>query len=112
MGSSSMCGSELCVDLTAVENSALGTAGGAVLVDAPHDKIVVVRMSDTTYVALSAVCTHAGCEVDFDAASDRLTCPCHGSVFTLSGDVVNGPANRPLTTYAVALSGTTLSITL
>ncbi len=107
-----MCGSDLCLDLTASDNSELGAAGGAVLVDAPNDTLVVVRMTDTTYVALSAVCTHAGCEVDFDASADRLTCPCHGSVFTLSGAVVNGPANRPLKTYAVALSGTTLSITL
>jgi cytochrome b6-f complex iron-sulfur subunit len=107
-----MCGSELCLDLTASENSELAAAGGAVLVDAPNDTLVVVRTTDTTYVALSAVCTHSGCEVDFDAPSDRLTCPCHGSVFSLSGDVITGPARRALTVYAVALSGTTLTISL
>jgi glycine/D-amino acid oxidase-like deaminating enzyme/nitrite reductase/ring-hydroxylating ferredoxin subunit len=53
----------------------------------------------------SAVCTHAGCAVhwnDFEACWD---CPCHGSQFTIDGDVLNGPAARPLAPVEIDRSG-------
>lgn len=50
-------------------------------------------------VALLASCTHNGCQpAPIDA---RLVCPCHGSEFSLTGEVLQGPAERPLTRYRV-----------
>ena len=50
-----------------------------------------------TFLAYSAVCTHQGCTVGFDQGSDQFACPCHGALFDASnGDVVRGPAQRPL----------------
>ena len=49
--------------------------------------------------ALSAVCTHAGCQVSFQAGASggQLVCPCHGSVFDAkTGAVIQGPAVTPL----------------
>ena len=46
--------------------------------------------------ALSATCTHLGCQVRWDAASTRFRCPCHGGVFDAQGQVVEGPPPRPL----------------
>jgi thiosulfate dehydrogenase (quinone) large subunit len=52
---------------------------------------IVVRHSDGSLAAFSAVCTHAGCQVGF--ASGVLVCPCHGSEFSAStGAVLRGPA--------------------
>ena len=46
--------------------------------------------------ALSAVCTHLGCITRFRSDEDIIACPCHGSRFDLEGDVVLGPAPKPL----------------
>ena len=46
--------------------------------------------------ALSATCTHLGCQVRWDAGATRFRCPCHGGVFDATGQVVEGPPPRPL----------------
>jgi len=46
--------------------------------------------------ALSATCTHLGCQVKWDADATRFRCPCHGGVFDANGQVVEGPPPRPL----------------
>lgn len=57
---------------------------------------VLVHLESGDFVAYSAVCTHAGCEVAYN--NSQLACPCHGSVFDPAngGAVVSPPANRPL----------------
>ncbi len=111
-GTATTSGSMLTIDVTLTANAVLAMAGGALLIDSDKDTLVVIRESATTVIALSAVCTHAGCLIDFDVAGAQLTCPCHGSIFSESGAVVQGPANSPLASYAAALSGTTISVTL
>jgi menaquinol-cytochrome c reductase iron-sulfur subunit len=44
--------------------------------------------------ALSATCTHLGCQVRWD--KEHFRCPCHGGVYDASGKVVSGPPPRPL----------------
>ncbi len=46
--------------------------------------------------ALSATCTHLGCQVRWDAESKHFRCPCHGGVFDATGHVVSGPPPRGL----------------
>jgi cytochrome b6-f complex iron-sulfur subunit len=46
--------------------------------------------------ALSAVCTHLGCITRYVSDEKVIACPCHGSRFDLEGNVVHGPAPRPL----------------
>ena len=55
--------------------------------------------------AVNAVCTHAGCIVNWSDADPNKAfgCPCHGSIFTIDGKVAQGPANKPLARYAVKL---------
>ncbi len=52
-----------------------------------------------TYIALLTLCTHKGCLVD--AYYDRLSCPCHGSEYSYSGEVLSPPAVNALTKFNV-----------
>ncbi|GEM_PF-279647 len=69
--------------------------GGAITAtDADGNKILLVQPEAGTVIGLSAICTHQGCTVAPDG--DELHCPCHGSVFDLTGKNVSGPAPEPL----------------
>ena len=46
--------------------------------------------------AVSPVCTHMGCLVEWEGDDRVWSCPCHGSGFDPDGRVLNGPAKKPL----------------
>ncbi|MHC4579698.1 MAG: QcrA and Rieske domain-containing protein [Planctomycetota bacterium] len=52
-------------------------------------------------LALSALCTHARCRVRFQEGEFR--CPCHGGVFSLAGEVLKGPPEKPLARFATKI---------
>ncbi len=47
-------------------------------------------------IALSRVCTHLGCLVYFDKSEQKIICPCHAAIFSIEGNVISGPAPKPL----------------
>jgi cytochrome b6-f complex iron-sulfur subunit len=57
--------------------------------------VYLVKQGPHAY-ALSSRCTHLGCSFDYDPVSQRFRCPCHGSVFNLSGKRLAGPAKEDL----------------
>ncbi len=67
------------------------------------DSGVIVHLQDGRFVAYDAICTHAGCPVDYDPTSKDLYCPCHGAVFDPANQaaVLEGPAPTPLTPVAI-----------
>ena len=60
-------------------------------------KMAVFRAADGTLHEMSAVCPHLGCVVHWNDTERTWDCPCHGSRFEATGDVINGPASVPLT---------------
>jgi glycine/D-amino acid oxidase-like deaminating enzyme len=67
-----------------------------------HDgrKVAGYRDEGGRLHAISTRCTHLGCQVHFNAAEATWDCPCHGSRFTVDGEILNGPATAPLERYA------------
>lgn len=61
--------------------------------------ISIYEFEDNQYRALYMQCTHQGCEVN--AYATQLVCPCHGSEFTNTGKVLQGPAEKDLHEFAV-----------
>lgn len=55
--------------------------------------------------AFSPLCTHLGCAYRWEAEKKLFACPCHGSAFSVQGDVIAGPASRPLDRYSTKIEG-------
>jgi len=64
--------------------------------DVPLGAAWVRKTEDGTVEALSSMCPHLGCAVDFDAASNHFKCPCHRSAFAVDGAKLSGPSKRGL----------------
>ena len=100
-------GTKIDIDLSDPANAALNTAGGSVIV-----KSIIVVYTGTNYIALSSICTHEGSTVGYNLAAGNFICPNHGSVFSVGGSVVTGPAAKPLDSYQISKSGNILTITV
>jgi len=84
----------------AVSGSVLDEQGAAFIQSPGMERpIYLHRDPSGKTVAVLASCTHRGCQPR--PSGDRLVCPCHGSEFSLNGDVVEGPAERSLIRYEV-----------
>ncbi|WAC11354.1 QcrA and Rieske domain-containing protein [Dyadobacter pollutisoli] len=94
------------VDLTI--NSSLKTAGEYKI----FGDVLVAFTTNSTYVALTKICTHEGNPVQYRKSSNDIMCPTHGSEYSITGTVTQGPAPAPLKTYTVTLSadGKTLTV--
>ncbi len=100
-------GSKITLDLSLPENVVLNTAGGSKVV-----QTLLVFNTGSTFMALSSICTHQSCTVDYVNSADNIQCGCHGSKFSKSGGVINGPATASLASYQVSKTNNILTITL
>ncbi|HEX6198352.1 MAG TPA: FAD-dependent oxidoreductase [Jiangellaceae bacterium] len=76
-----------------IEDLANGEGG---IVSSGGQKVAGYRDDDGRLHAVSTRCTHLGCQVAWNAAERSWDCPCHGSRFTPDGEILNGPATKPL----------------
>ena len=58
--------------------------------------VYLVRTGEQDVRALHSTCTHLGCRTAYDRRSKRILCPCHGGVFDVQGNVLDGPPPAPL----------------
>jgi menaquinol-cytochrome c reductase iron-sulfur subunit len=57
-----------------------------------------IKHSSDEVTIFSPICTHLGCHFKWNPQTRHFECPCHGSVWTMDGKVIGGPAPRPLDT--------------
>ena len=72
--------------------------------------ICVYRINEQEYTALWLQCTHQGAELQ--VFGDKLQCPAHGSEFSNTGAVTNGPAENKLRTFPIIIETNQLKISL
>ena len=75
--------------------SELAPGDGGIIVQAGEKLAAFVDEEGEMHV-MSARCTHLGCTVAWNSAERSFDCPCHGSRYALTGEVINGPATRAL----------------
>lgn len=66
-------------------------------------RFYLARLEDGGFLALWQRCTHLGCSVPWREAAGEFLCPCHSSVFTPRGEVVSGPAPRPMDLFQIEI---------
>jgi Rieske Fe-S protein len=93
---------------------ALSFDKGSISLEIPDlPNILVTRMQAGEFVAVTSVCTHEGCMVQpYDPEFGGLHCPCHHSVYTPDGNVIRGPAPRPLYRYNLRRLGDLVTLEL
>jgi cytochrome b6-f complex iron-sulfur subunit len=99
---------KIVLDLTLAANSALNGTGGWLITQ----DVIIINTGGGSFSALSSICTHQGCSVAYNSGAGNIQCPCHGSVFSTTGGVLNGPASRALQSYPYTLDGNILTITI
>ncbi len=69
------------------------------------EQVAVIRnpADQASVLAVSSLCTHQGCTIEWNSGTSGFVCPCHGSVFAPDGSVVEGPASTPLATFAAKI---------
>lgn len=77
-------------------------ADGVRLVHLPEGPVLLEKQGKEIR-ALSAVCTHLGCIVQWHPGVRQFICPCHHGIYDFNGNVVSGPPPRPLEKLEVKL---------
>lgn len=84
-------------------NASEVTMGKSKIINYKETPTIVIHTADGLF-ALSAVCTHLGCIVQWDESSQEIVCPCHAAKYDLNGNVISGPAPKPLTIVKATLN--------
>ncbi len=72
---------------------------------------MLIHHEDGRWIALTAVCTHLGCTVQYEPQTDRIHCACHGGVYNAyTGANVSGPPPKPLKLFKVAVNETGVEV--
>jgi Rieske Fe-S protein len=75
------------------------TDSSLLLNDPTWGPMLLIHLDNGQFVAYSDICTHAGCQVNFNPSDKLIECPCHGAVYDPyhAAKVLAGPAPTPLT---------------
>ncbi|MGB3136936.1 MAG: Rieske (2Fe-2S) protein [Nodosilinea sp.] len=94
-------------DFTTLGSAADLAAQGSLTSKVKGKDLIVVRDpgGSDAVLAVSSVCTHAGCTVAWDGAQALFACPCHGGRFNPDGTVSGGPPPKPLATFEAKIEG-------
>lgn len=83
---------------------------GAKIFDYRGTTGVVIRKQSGEIVALSAICTHLGCIVQWEKEKQDFLCPCHAGRFTPDGAVISGPPPKPLAKLPITVANGVVTV--
>src|SRR6266850_4005469 len=86
-----------------IAGSALADVGGAALVESVAGVFLLSRTSATAFTAVDAICSHESCTIT-GSDGNAYVCPCHGSRYNRSGQVLAGPAKASLRQFATTFT--------
>jgi Rieske Fe-S protein len=72
---------------------------------------LLICLTDGSYRAFSAVCTHLSCTVQYRTDLREIWCACHNGLYDIEGRNVSGPPPRPLASYKVHVQGEDVVVT-
>jgi Rieske Fe-S protein len=90
--------------------SPVASLGSLAITQTSIGGFLLARIDAGTLMVLTATCTHESCTVTRTDGS-QFVCPCHGSTYTTSGTVVQGPAPRALQQFPATISGDSATFT-
>jgi len=73
-------------------------------------KFYLARLEDGGFLALSRTCTHLGCSVPWVEKEMKFACPCHGSAFDITGNIIEAPAPRALDIYPISIENKIIKV--
>ena len=103
-------GTKLEVNLS--QHPELQQVGGSKTFTLGSTPIRVFRTGQTSFKALSRICTHQGCTINWQNSASKFKCPCHGSEFNQSGSVIKGPASSSLQSFTTQFDSQTNILTI
>jgi cytochrome b6-f complex iron-sulfur subunit len=99
-----------------IDSQAMVTAGAVDKFEANsvtafiRGRFYLARLEDGGFLALSSKCTHLGCTVPWVEKEMKFACPCHGSAFDITGEVIHSPAPRPLDIYPISIENNIVKV--
>jgi cytochrome b6-f complex iron-sulfur subunit len=86
-------------------------AGSVLMFKFGSSPAMLIHHADGRWIALTAVCTHLGCTVQYEPQADRIHCACHGGVYDpYTGANVSGPPPKPLKRFKVAVNDASVQV--
>lgn len=95
----------------AVAGSPLADVGGAALIESTAGVFLVSRTTAAAFTAIDAVCTHESCTIT-GSDGNAYVCPCHGSRYSRTGQVLAGPARASLRQFSTTFADGVLTIAI
>ena len=93
------------LDLTNASYSTLNTVGKYII----YNKVVVARVSATSFAAVTQICSHEGqAQVMYNGSG--FSCPAHGATFSITGAKTNNVSSKGITAYQTTLTNTSLRV--
>ncbi len=75
------------------------------LITIGNEHVWVIEKEKSIFTAISAVCTHKRCILDWEKERERFVCPCHKGIFDKEGNPIFGPPSKPLKRFNVLKKG-------
>jgi cytochrome b6-f complex iron-sulfur subunit len=93
---------EILAEKQTIRKSDVGDAKEILFQNTPA---IIIDRPGKGLIALSRVCTHLGCLIEYDKQKKKLICPCHAGIFNLEGRVISGPPPKSLTVIPLKVEG-------